>query len=185
MRVDQVGRVELVAAVVALVSSRVWVTADGAFALDVAIGKRAAARRVEGAHLLMSHQVALLVKLQKHVLRDAVVVGRRGAREDVVGHTEPDQVVHDRRVVAIDELARWNSLLVRFVGDRCSVLVGAARHKDTRAAEALKACKHVGGHRETDHVADVPRTVRVRPGGSDQDGSSIRHQVDSIGQART
>ena len=46
-RVDQVGRVELVAAVVALVAARLRVAADRARALDVAVGERVPGRRRE------------------------------------------------------------------------------------------------------------------------------------------
>ena len=44
-RVDQVDRVELVAAVVALVAARLRVAADRARSLDVAVGERVAGRR--------------------------------------------------------------------------------------------------------------------------------------------
>ena len=61
-RVDQVGRVELVAAVVALVAARLGVPADRAGALDVAVRQGAAGRRADrGLRGLLDH-VAVAVQ---------------------------------------------------------------------------------------------------------------------------
>ena len=175
VRVDEVDRVQLVAAVVALVASRVGVTADRALALDVPVRERAAAGGVERAHLLALDQVALLEEFHEQLLGDAVVVRRRGAREDVVGHAQPHQVIDDERAVAVHELARRDAFLVRFIGDRRPVLVGAARHQHTCPAQAPEPREHVARHGESDHVADVPRSVGIGPSWGDEDGS-FRHQ---------
>jgi len=175
VRVDEVDGVELVAAVVALVSPSFRVAANRALALDVAVRERAPADRVERAHLRLLDEVALLVELQEQVLRDALVVARRGAREDVVRHPQAQQVVDDQRVVPIHELARRDALTVRLVRDRGAVLVGPARHQHARAAKPLEACQHVGGHGKARHMSDVARPVRVRPRGGDEDGSLLRH----------
>ena len=60
-RVDQVGRVELVAAVVALVAARVAVPADRAGALDVAVRQGAAGRRRDRAERRLLDHVAVAV----------------------------------------------------------------------------------------------------------------------------
>ncbi len=171
VRVDEVDRVELVAAVVALVAARLEVTADRALALDVAIGQRAPGRRVEGSHLRLLDEVPLLVQLEEEVLRHLVVVRGRGAREDVVGHPEAPEVLDDQRVVAVGELARRDALLVCFIGDRGAVLVGAARHEHPRATQPLEARQHVPGHREARDMADVPRPVGIWPRGRDENGA--------------
>ena len=163
VRVDEVGRVELVAAVVALVATRIGIAADRALAFDVAVRQCTAACRVEGAHLLVRDQVALLIELEKQVLGDAVVVGGRRPRKDVVRHAQAHKVLDDQRVVPIDELAGRDALLVRFIRDGGSVLVGAACHQHARAAQPLETGEHVRGHGETDHVADMSRAVGVRP----------------------
>ena len=82
---DQVGRVELVAAVVALVAARAVVPADRAGALDVAVGQRAAGRRRDGAVRRLLDEVAVLVDPEEQLLDDGVVVaasscGCRGRR---------------------------------------------------------------------------------------------------------
>src|SRR6202521_3052380 len=97
VRLDQVDRIELVAAVVALVAARFAVTADWARALDVAIGQGTAGGRIESSHLLLFDQVALLIKGQEQLLRGAVVIRGRGSREHVVGHAETAKVLDDQR----------------------------------------------------------------------------------------
>ena len=103
-RVDQVGRVELVAAVVALVAARVGVPADRAGALDVAVGQRAAGRRADGALRRPLDHVAVAVDGREQLLDDAVVVAGRGAGEEVVGQAEVDEVLHDHGVVLVREV---------------------------------------------------------------------------------
>ena len=174
VRIDEVGRVELVAAVVALVAARIRESANRTLAFDVSIGKRASGLRIERPHLRLLHQVALLIELQEESLRDAVVVARGGAREDVVGHAEAAQVLDDDRAVLIHERLRRDALLVRLVRDRRAVLVGAARHQHARSAQALKARQHICRHGESGQVADVSRAVRVRPGRSHENSSRHR-----------
>src|SRR5260370_28971495 len=123
VRIDEVGGVELVAAVVALITPRFGESTDRTLAFDVAIGQRAPAHRIESAELLLRDQVSLLVQLEEQVLRDPVMVARSGAREDVVGHPQPAKVLDDQSVVAIDELARRDALLVGLVSDRRAVLI--------------------------------------------------------------
>ncbi len=182
VRVDQVDRVQLVAAVVTLVAACVWKATDGALAFDVAVGQCAPAHRVESAHLGLLDQVALLVKRQEELLCDPVVVGGRGSREDVVGHPEPAQVLDDQRAVVVDELPRRNSLFVSLIRDRRAVLVSPTCHEDARTSHPLKARQHVGGHGKARHMSDVARAVGIRPCRRDEDGSWFRHPVDSIGQ---
>src|SRR5207248_4802924 len=110
VRIDEVGRVELVAAVVALVAARIRESANRTLAFDVSIGKRASGLRIERPHLRLLHQVALLIELQEESLRDAVVVARGGAREDVVGHAETAEVLDDDRAVLIYERLRRDAL---------------------------------------------------------------------------
>ncbi len=176
MWLDQVDWVELVAAVVALVAARFRVTANGTNAFDIAVGQRAARGRVEGPHLLFFDEVALLVQGQEELLSGAVVIGRRRARENVVGHAETAKVLDDQRVVAVRELPRWNALLVCLIRDRGAVLVSAACHEHSRPAQPLETREDVGGHGESRHVADMARPVGVRPRRRNEDCSLfIRH----------
>ena len=70
-RVDQIGRIELVAAVVALVAPRTFEAADRARALDVAVGQRMAGRGGERAERLALDDEALLVQRPEDILGDA------------------------------------------------------------------------------------------------------------------
>src|SRR5258706_14103979 len=148
VRIDEVGRVELVAAVVALVAPRFGESTDRTLAFDVTIGQRAPAHRIEGAELLLRDQVPLLVQLEEQVLRDPVMVARGGAGEDVVGHPQPAKVLDDQSVVAVDELAWRNALLVGLVRDRRAVLVRTAGHQHARTPQAFETREHIGGHGE-------------------------------------
>jgi hypothetical protein len=140
-------------------------------AFDVAVGQRATADRVEGAHLCLLDEVAVLVQLEEQVLGDAVVVGRRRTREHVVRHPQPAQVLDDHRVVVVDESAWRDALLVSLVGDRSAVLVRAAGHEHPRAAQALKTREHIRGYGKARDMADVARAIGVRPGRRDQNCS--------------
>src|SRR4029079_2169214 len=69
-RIDQVGRVELVAAVVALVAAGLPVPADRARSLDVPVGERVPGRRRERDELRALDDRALLVQRPEEILRD-------------------------------------------------------------------------------------------------------------------
>ena len=171
-RVDQVGGVELVAAVVALVAAGLGVAADGARAFDVAVRERPAGRRRDRALRRPLDHVAVAVHGAEHLLHDRVVVDGRGAGEQVVGQPEGVQVLHDHPVVRVRELARSDAGLVGGDQDRGAVLVGARHHEDVVPDHPHVAAEHVGGHAETGHVADVAWTVGVRPGDGGQDSCS-------------
>ncbi len=167
-RIDQVGRIELVAAVVALVAARAVVTADRAGALDVAVGQRAAGGRADRAGGGLRHDVAVAVQRQEDLLNDLVVVARSGAGEQVVGQAEALQVLGDHPVVLVRELAGGQALLLGLHRDRGAVLVGAGHHEHLIARHSLVAREDVRGHTEAGYVADVPRAVRIGPGHSGQ-----------------
>ena len=180
-RVDQVGRVELVAAVVALVAARLAVPADRAGALDVAVRQGAAGRRRDGAERRLLDHVAVVVDAAEQLLHDVVVVAGRGPGEEVVGQPEVDEVVDDDGVVLVGQLARGHALAVGRDQDRRAVLVGARDHEHVVARHPHVAAEHVGGHAETGHVADVARAVGVRPGDGGQD---LAHEC-SLGGGRS
>ena len=169
-RVDQVGRVELVAAVVALVAARLAVPADRAGALDVAVRQGAAGRRADRAVRRLLDHVAVAVHGAEHLLHTWVVVARRGAREQVVGQPEVEQVLDDDRVVLVGQVARRSrpalSAATR-IGVPCSSVPETM--STSWPGHPHVAAEHVGGHTETGHVADVARAVGVRPGDGGQD----------------
>ena len=168
-RVDEVGRVELVAAVVALVAAGLAVAADRAGALDVAVGQGAPGRRRDGALGRLLDHVAVLPHLGEQLLRDGVVVRRRRARVEVVGAPEVGELGGDDRVVGVDELARGHPGLVGEDEDRRPVLVGPADHEDVVARHPHVPAEDVGRHTEPGDVAEVARAVGVRPGDGGED----------------
>ena len=175
-RVLQVDRVELVAAVVALVAPRAVVGADGAGALDVAVRQGAPGGRRDGTEGRLRDDVAVAVQRLEELLHDGVVVAGRRAGEQVVGQPEPLQVLDDDPVVAVRELAGRHALAVGLHLDRRPVLVGAAHHQHVVADHPVVAAEHVGGDAEAGHVTDVPWAVGVRPGDSGEDGAG--HALD-------
>ena len=127
-RVDQVGRVELVAAVVALVAARLVVAADRAGALDVAVGQGAPGRRADRALRRLLDHVAVAVDGREHLLHDGVVVAGRGAGEEVVGQAEGARGPRrSRRLFLSASSCGGHARLVGGDQDRRAVLVGAAR----------------------------------------------------------
>ena len=169
--VDQVGRVELVAAVVALVAARARVPADRAGALDVAVGQRAAGGRRDRAQRDLREDVAVLEQAEEDLLGDRVVVARGGPGEQVVGHAQAGQVVDDDPVVPVGQRPGRYALGVGLHLDRRAVLVGAAHHQHPVSRHPLVPAEHVAGQREAGDVTDVTGAVRVRPGRSGQDGA--------------
>ena len=169
--VDQVGRVELVAAVVALVAAGARVAADRAGALDVAVGQRPAGGRRDRAQRGLAEDVAVLQQPDEDLLGDRVVVQRGRPGEQVVGHAQAGQVVDDDPVVAVGQLPRRHALGVGLDLDRRAVLVGAAHHQHPVARHPLVPAEHVAGQREAGDVTDVPGAVRVGPGRGGQDGA--------------
>ena len=129
-RIDQIDRVELVSAVVALVAAGVLEAADRARALDVPVRQRVARGCRECPESLAFDDETLLVQRSKEVLGDAVVVLRRGSREEVVREAESLEVFADELAEPIGSLTRRLAGGVRCDHDRRTVLVRSADHED-------------------------------------------------------
>ncbi len=170
-RLLQVGGVELVAAVVALVAAGLVVAADRAGALDVAVGQGAPGRGADRAVGGLLEEVPVGVHAGEQLLHDRRVVAGRRAGVEVVGDAERGQVLGDDAVVAVGQLLRRHARLVGGDQDRGPVLVGARDHQHVVAAHPHVAAEHVGGHPETGHVADVAGAVGVGPGDGGQHGA--------------
>ena len=185
-RVDQVDRVELVPAVVALVAAGRLEPADRAGALDVAVGERMTGRGGERAHRRLLEDVALLVERPEHVLDDPVVIGRRRAREQVVRQPEVEQVLPDEAAVAVGGLTRRQPLLIGGDHDRRSVLVRSADHEDGVAAQPVIPGRDVRRDAEAGDMPEMPRAARVGPGDGDENAlwGTVR-EGDPPGGART
>ena len=130
---DEVGGVELITAVVALVAARLGKAADRAGPLDVPVGKRAARRRRERADRRLLDDRASFPQRAKDVAHDGVVIRRGRPREEVVREPQPAKIVADDLAVPVDELAGGYALSVGRDHDRSAVLVGAAHHEHVAA----------------------------------------------------
>ena len=86
--VDELVRVELVAAGVALVATRTFGMANRALALDVAVGQSAAGGRANRHLLGALVDVAVLQALLEHLLHHVLVVTGGGAGEQIVAQAE-------------------------------------------------------------------------------------------------
>src|SRR5262245_65328762 len=84
VRLDEVGGVELIPTVVALVSARTLEPADGTGALDVPVREGVPGEGGERAEGLALDDIALVVKRSEDVLRDSIVIPRCRPREQVV-----------------------------------------------------------------------------------------------------
>jgi hypothetical protein len=174
MRVDQVGGIELVAAVVALVASCFGVSADRAGALDVAVGQRVARRGGERPERRLLDEVAVLVERPEQVARDVGVVLRGRAREAVVGDAEIAEIVARELVVAVGDLTRRDAFAVGRDHHRRPMLVRPAHHQNVVALQAVVAREDVRRNREPDDVAQVALPRRIRPGWGDEDLALLR-----------
>ena len=178
--VDQVGRIELVAAVVALIAACTLEAADRTRALDVAIRKRVTGRGGERAERLPFDHEALLVERPEEVLRDAVVVPRRRPREEVVRQPEVAEILADERVEAIRCLTRRLAGGVRRDHDRRSVLVRPADHEHVVPAKPVIAGERVRRDAEARDMTDVAGPARIRPRHRDQDLPRLARRLGSL-----
>ena len=171
LRIEQVGRVELVAAGVALVAAGAFRAADRACALNVAVRQGAACRWGDGDLLRAFVDVAVLEALAEHVLDDLFVVAGRRAREEVVAQAQVAQVFRDDAVVTVGDILRGDAFLVGFHQDRGAVLVRARDHQDIVALHALVPGEYVGRDAEARDMPDVSRSIGIRPGNGNENVS--------------
>ena len=168
-RVDQLARIELVAAVVALVAPRLREAADRAGALDIPVGKRVARDGGERDEHLLLDDRAVRVERGEQILRDALVVERGRSREQVVGETQPPKVLAERLVVVVGDLTVRPPFSIRGDHHRRAVLVRAAHHEDVVPFQPVIAGEDVRRDSEARHVAQVAMSRCIRPGRSHED----------------
>lgn len=125
MWIDEVDRVELVAAVVTLVTAGVAVTADRAGALDVAVRQGASGGRGHRAQQRVLDDVTVVVQRAEHLLHYLGVVAGSGAGVQVVAQAEALQVFHDDGVVFVCGLLGRQALGFGLHLDRGAMFVRA------------------------------------------------------------
>ena len=167
--IDEVGRLESPAAVVALISPGVDESAIGAGPLHVAIGEKSPGLFVVELFALLSIQIAIVEQSGEEILGDPGVGVGAGGREQIVGDAEVRPVLHDFRVVAVDDLLWSDTLLVGANRDGCPVHIAAGHHQHVVAGGPLISGKDVRGQIGTGEMAEVARPAGVWPSNGDQD----------------
>ena len=163
VRVNELGRVHLVTAIVALVAARSFGATDRAGALDVAVGQGAAGGRGDGGARDLLDHVAVVAHGGEHVLDDAVVVAGGRAGEEVVGQAQGHEVLDDETVVLVCEFAGAHAGAVGGHQDGGSVFIGTGHHEDVMAGHSHVPGENVGGDTESRNVANMTGAVGVGP----------------------
>jgi hypothetical protein len=168
-RVHQIGRVELLGAVLALVAAGLVVAAIGAGSLDIAVGQEAAVLgRIDlpGRDLL---DQPVLPELLRQMLGQRLVLLGRGAAEPVEGKPEalPQPLLHRVHLGAV--LGHGLAGLGGGEFGGRAVLVGGADIEHLMAAGAHEAGVGAAGQHRADQIAQMLDAVDVRQGGGDQD----------------
>ena len=162
-RVDEVDRIQLVAAVIALVAAGIVRAADGAGAFDVAVRQSALRRRGDSALGGFFDHVAVLVEALEQLLDHRVVVPGGGAGKQVVGQAEPDQVLDNLAVVAVRQFTDVDAFLIRLDQKRGAVLVGAGDHEHVVAIHSLESCEDVRRNAKARDMSNMSRAIGVGP----------------------
>ena len=166
--VNQVGGIQLVAAVVALIAARAVGTANRAGAFNVAVRQGATRGWRDSAHGCFFDHVAVVVQTTEQFLHHRVVVAGGGSSEQIVGQAQPCEVVHDLAVVAVCQFLHGHAFFFGLHQQRGPMLVRAGHHQDIRAGHSLVTGENIGGHAEPRHMSNVTGTVGVGPGNSSE-----------------
>ena len=162
-RIDQIGRVKLVTAVVTLVAAGTGSATNWAGTFDVTVRQRATGRRGNRTHRGLLDHVAVFVEPSEELLDNRVVVARGGARKQVVGKPQPREVLHNLAVVTVGQLLDRNAFLLRLHKQWRAMLISTGDHQHVIANHSLVASENVRRDTKTCNMADMSRTVSVRP----------------------
>ena len=142
---EEIGGVELAAAVVALVAAGEFISAVGTGPLDVAVGEKLLRGGVEGQRLGRGVEIPRLQQAQEEVVDHRLVVLRARAGEEIEGDADSLPGLQELGVKAVDDLLRTAALLLRPHGDGGAVGVGAGDHDHPVPLGAVVAGEDVGG----------------------------------------
>ena len=171
VRVDQIGGIKLVTAVITLIAASALGATDRAGTFDVAVGKSTSARgRDRRASDLLDH-VTVIANSSEHVLDDAVVVSRSGTRKEVIGQAQLDQVFDDESIVLVGQLARADTRAIGGNQNGGSVLVSSGHHQHVVPGHSHVAREDIGGDSETGDVTNMAGTVGIRPSNGRQNST--------------
>ena len=111
--VDKVHGVELIAALIALVTAGAISTANWAGALDIAVRQGTSGRRRNSALGGLFEHVTVGIQAFEQLLHHGVVVTGGGASKEIIGQAKVGQVSNDLTVIAVCELTNGNALFIR------------------------------------------------------------------------
>lgn len=166
--IDEIDGVQLITTLIALISSRAFVTANRTRAFDVTVGERSLSSGSEGSQHAPANDVSAFVQRPEEVSSDSVMILCLGAGEDVVGEAESLQVFCNESVVSLGQGGGGDTFPVRREHRGCSVVIGAADHEHITPFEPVVAGEDVGGNAETCDVSDVPRAAGIWPSHANQ-----------------
>ena len=167
-RVLQVGRCEVGAALLALVSSRFVVAAVWTRTHHIPIRQEHLCLLVEELVLTLFDQYAGLVQREEEFLSGFVMKRERSARVVVETHPESEEGVTIRRMVPVHDLLRCGLLLACCDHDRDAMLVRAGEEQHITAPESLIPYVDVGRKVRAGEVTKVEGAVCVRKCGRDE-----------------
>ena len=174
-RLDQLHRVQLPTAGVALIAPRARVAAVRAGPLDVAIGQKAPRLGVVEQLLRRLVEMPVLQQLEKQLVRHlAVVLGHRRC-ERVERDAHPLPGIEDRLVKLRHHLLRAAPLLIGPHRDRRPVRVRARHHRHPIAANPVIPREDVRRQIRAAQLPVVNRPIRIGPG--DADENAVGHDV--------
>ena len=167
-RVLQLQRVHRSAAGVALVAAGLFVVAEGARALHVAVGQEPAVGLGVEQGGGLPHGEALVRQGAEDVLHHLFVVLGARAGEQVEGDAEIPPRIKLRGAVLVHDLLRGQPLLLGGDGYGRAVLVAARHHEHLVPFQPVVPREDVRGHVAARQVAQVDVAVGVRPGYGDK-----------------
>ena len=171
---DEILRVELAAAAVALIAARGLGPAMRARPGNVAVGEEALIDDRVGHRHRGLVDVALVEEPVEDLMRRGRVVGRPCVGEEVPRNAEPPPGVLELGLITLDDFARRLALLVGPHGDRGTVPVAPGHHEDVVALQPVVAREDVGGEIGACDVAKMQRAIGVGPGDGDEDAFGHR-----------
>ena len=167
-RIDQLDRVQLRPARIALIPPRVRIMAARALPVHVPIRQEPPRLRVVEQVLRPREQVPVLLQGVEQPVHHLPVVVRHRCRERVERDPHPLPRPQDVRVEMIDDLPRRLPLVVGPHRDRRAVRIGAGNHGHAVAADAVVAREDVRRQVRAAQLPVVDRPVRVGPGHADE-----------------
>ena len=159
--VDQVGRIERRAALLALVAIGAVVAALGAGTGDVTVSEEGLSLLVVVLLRSSLRELTLIVQCAEELRRCLSVGGRGCTRVDVERHTQTLERRFDYVVILIDDVLRRNALFSRLDCDGHTVLIATADRDHILAALTQITNIDIRRHINARQVADMHGTIGV------------------------